>query len=242
MGTAMRLQKYLASCGIASRRKCETFILEGKVKVNGHTVQELGVQVEPTDEVWFDNQRVKMEEETVYYMLNKPVGYVTTVKDERGRATVMDLLQDVSFRIFPIGRLDYQTSGLLLLTNDGSLTYGLTHPKHDVNKTYEVKVKGQLSKQAEERLRAGVLIDGRKTCPAEVSKLKRGERTTRFNLTIHEGRNRQVRKMCEAVGYPVLALHRASIGRLKLGNLEEGKYRKLTDDEVIYLKQIIIKS
>lgn len=236
----MRLQKYLASCGIASRRKCEALIVEGKIKVNGQVVQTLGVQVEPTDEVFFENKRVKLQEETVYYMLNKPVGYVTTVKDERGRATVMDLLKDVKCRVFPIGRLDYLTSGLLLMTNDGNLTYGLTHPKHDVNKTYEVKVKGQLSKAAEEQLKKGVIIDGRKTYPAELSKIKKGERTTRFSLTIHEGRNRQVRKMCEAVGYPVLSLHRASIGALHLGDLPEGKYRKLTDQEVAYLKKIIV--
>ena len=137
----MRLQKYLANCGIASRRKCEELILEGKVSVNGQVVQELGTQVDDDDEVYYNHRRIQLEEQYVYYMLNKPAGYVTTVQDERERQTVLDLMKGVKARIFPVGRLDYNTSGLLILTNDGALTYGLTHPKHHVNKTYEVKVR-----------------------------------------------------------------------------------------------------
>ena len=189
----MRLQKYLAACGIASRRKCEAYILEGKVEVNGQVVQELGTKVEPGDKVTFGGKEVKLQEEYVYYMLNKPVGYVTTVQDEKQRQTVLDLVKDTKHRVYPVGRLDYNTSGLLLLTNDGELTYGLTHPKHHVNKCYEVKVQGVLSDEAKRALKEGVLIDGKMTYPAKVKVLRKGEKSTVFQLTIHEGRNRQVR-------------------------------------------------
>ncbi|MBQ1274578.1 MAG: pseudouridine synthase [Cellulosilyticum sp.] len=234
----MRLQKYLAACGIASRRKCEAYILEGKVEVNGQVVQELGTKVEPGDKVTFGGKEVKLQEEYVYYMLNKPVGYVTTVQDEKQRQTVLDLVKDTKHRVYPVGRLDYNTSGLLLLTNDGELTYGLTHPKHHVNKCYEVKVQGVLSDEAKRALKEGVLIDGKMTYPAKVKVLRKGEKSTVFQLTIHEGRNRQVRKMCEAVGYPVLLLKRVSVGKLTLDDLELGCYRALTEREISYLKQI----
>lgn len=234
----MRLQKYLASCGVASRRKCEAYILEGKVAVNGEIIHTLGTQVEPGDEVTFCGNVVKLEETHVYYMLNKPVGYVTTVQDEKQRQTVLDLVQDIEYRVYPVGRLDYNTSGLLLLTNDGELTYELTHPKHDVNKCYEVKVKGILSEEAKRALQTGVMIEGQMTYPAQLKVLQYGEKSTRFRLTIHEGRNRQVRRMCEAVGYPVLSLMRVSVGKLTLGDLEIGAYRELNEREVQYLKSI----
>ena len=234
----MRLQKYMASCGIASRRKCEALILEGKVTVNGEVIQTLGTQVEPGDVVCYEGQPITLEEEYVYYMLHKPAGYVTTVQDEKQRQTVLDLISDEKHRVFPIGRLDYNTSGLLLLTNDGELTYALTHPKHHVNKCYEVKVKGQLTDQAQKALRSGVMIDGRMTYPAELRIIKQTKHTTLFYLTIHEGRNRQVRRMCEAVGYPVLSLKRVAIGKLTLGDLALGAYRSLTKDEVGYLKKV----
>lgn len=234
----MRLQKYLASCGVASRRKCETYILEGKVSVNGTIVNTLGTSVEENDEVCFNGKKLKLTEDYVYYMLNKPIGYVTTVQDEKDRPTVLDIMKKVDTRIFPVGRLDYNTSGLLLLTNDGALTYGLTHPKHHVNKTYEVKVRGQLNKVAVERLQNGVVIDGRKTFPAKVKVLKTNDKTTRLTITIHEGRNRQIRKMCEAVGHQVLELTRISMGTIELGNLPVGAYRLLTPEEIVYLKQI----
>ena len=234
----MRLQKYMASCGIASRRKCEELIRDGKVTVNGEVVTELGTQVTEKDEVCYLGQRIVLENENVYYMLNKPAGYVTTVQDEKDRPTVIELIDDEDHRVFPVGRLDYNTSGLLILTNDGELTYELTHPKHHVNKCYEVKVKGPLSEGAQKALRSGVVIEGRKTYPAEVRIIRKGQKTTLFHLTIHEGRNRQVRKMCEAVGYPVLSLQRVAIGKLKLGDLKLGEYRKLTKEEVGYLKNV----
>ena len=234
----MRLQKYLASCGIASRRKCEAYILEGKVSVNGEVIQTLGTKVEEGDEVTFCGNPVKIQDQAVYYMLHKPVGYVTTVQDEKHRQTVLDLIGDESHRVYPVGRLDYNTSGLLLLTNDGELTYGLTHPKHHVNKCYEVKIKGILSEEAKRALRGGVLLDGKLTYPAQLKVIRKGEKSTLFQLTIHEGRNRQVRRMCEAVGYPVLSLKRISVGKLTLGDLEVGKYRALTDEEVHYLRRI----
>lgn len=234
----MRLQKYLASCGIASRRKCEEYILEGKVAVNGQIIQTLGTKVNEADEVTFCGKLVKLQEEYVYYMLNKPVGYVTTVQDEKQRQTVLDLIKDESHRVYPVGRLDYNTSGLLLLTNDGELTYGLTHPKHHVNKCYEVRVRGVLNEAAQKALKTGVLLDGKMTHPAELKVLRKGEKSTVFHLTIHEGRNRQVRRMCEAVGYPVLSLKRVSVGKLTLDDLELGTYRALTSQEVEYLKRI----
>lgn len=234
----MRLQKYLASCGIASRRKCEAYILEGKVCVNGQVVQTLGTQVEESDEVTFCGKKVCRQAEEVYYMLHKPVGYVTTVQDEKHRQTVLDLIEDESHRVYPVGRLDYNTSGLLLLTNDGALTYGLTHPKYHVNKCYEVKVKGVLSEEAKKALKCGVMLDGKLTYPAHLKVLKKGEKSTLFHLTIHEGRNRQVRRMCEAVGYPVLSLKRISVGKLTLGDLEVGKYRALTNEEIHYLQRM----
>lgn len=238
----MRLQKYLASCGIASRRKCEAYILEGKVTVNGEVVQTLGTQVEDGDEVCFCGKKLTLKEDYVYYMLNKPVGYVTTVQDERQRQTVLDLIEDEIHRVFPVGRLDYNTSGLLLLTNDGDLTYELTHPKHHVNKCYEVKVKGVLTEAAQHALRTGIILEGKKTYPAELKVIKVGAKSTLFHLTIHEGRNRQVRRMCEAIDYPVLSLKRISVGKLTLGNLEVGTYRSLTTKEINYLKQMDSKS
>lgn len=234
----MRLQKYLASCGVASRRKCEEYILEGRVQVNKTTVLELGSKVNDEDVVTFDG---KVIEETVgyeYYMLNKPTGYITTVKDEKNRSTVRDLMENIDTRIFPIGRLDYNTSGLLLLTNDGELTYALTHPKHHVNKTYHVKVKGPVDNASVNKLCEGVVIDEKITSPADVKIIEKSNFATSLALTIHEGRNRQIRKMCEAIGYSVLKLRRVAIGEIRLGNLAIGEYRKLTLEEINYLKKI----
>lgn len=234
----MRLQKYLAACGVASRRKCEVYITEGLVSVNGEVITTLGTTVEEGDKVRFNGELVSLEKNYVYYMLNKPTGCVTTVQDEQGRVTVLDIMEDVEERIFPVGRLDLNTSGLLILTNDGELTYGLTHPKHDVNKTYEAKVRGKVTEESVKRLESGVVIDSRKTYPAKIKILSQNEKTTRMTITIHEGRNRQVRKMCEAVGNQVISLNRRSIGDLNLGNLKLGEYRKLTSKEINYLKKI----
>lgn len=232
----MRLQKYLAGCGVGSRRKCEAYIEEGRVKVNGMVVTEQGIQVEEGDQVEFDDKPITMEEKLVYYILNKPVGYITSVSDEKDRATVLDLLKDVPYRVFPVGRLDYNTTGLLLLTNDGELTYSLTHPKHHVDKTYVVKVKGVVRPAAIQKLQQGVVFDGYLTAPAKAKIIRQTGATTTISLTIHEGRNRQVRKMCSAIGYEVLRLNRESIGKLTLGNLEVGAYRALTKQEIEYLK------
>lgn len=234
----MRLQKYLAQCGVGSRRKCEQYIEEGKVKVNGQVVTEQGVQVEEGDEVLFENRPVKMEEQLVYYLLNKPTGYITSVSDEKDRPTVLDLVKNIPYRIFPVGRLDYNTTGLLLLTNDGELTYSLTHPKHHVDKTYVVKVKGDVRNATLQKLQQGVIIDGYLTAPAKAKIIRQTGATTTFSLTIHEGRNRQVRKMCAAVGYDVLKLTRVSMGTLNLGDLEVGQYRPLTKEEINYLKKL----
>ena len=234
----MRLQKYLAQSGVASRRKSEEYILEGRIAINGEVVTELGVKVEEGDEVTFDGRSITKEETLVYYILNKPIGYITSVKDEKDRPTVMELVKEVPYRIFPVGRLDYNTSGLLIMTNDGALTYALTHPKHDVNKTYRAKVKGQVTRQAMNKLSQGVNIGGYITAPAKVLKLKDTLGTTTLSITIHEGRNRQVRKMCQAIGHEVLKLSRVAIGALDGEGLEPGKYRKLTLKEVAYLKQI----
>lgn len=234
----MRLQKFLAHAGIASRRKCEAYILEGRVKVNGEVIRTLGTIVEPGDEVWFENRRVAVEEELVYYLLNKPTGYITSVQDENNRPTVVTLLSDVQERIFPVGRLDYNTSGLLIMTNDGALTYSLTHPKHVVNKTYIAKVRGHVSDQSVKKLSEGVVIDERMTAPALIKKIKQGTNTTTLSITIHEGRNRQVRKMCTAIGHDVVNLKRTAIGQLRLGELEVGQYRPLTKNEVDYLKRL----
>ena len=235
----MRLQKYLANCGVASRRKCEEIILEGRVSVNGHIITELGTLVEEHDEVFCDKKRIILNERYVYYMLNKPTGYVTTVEDEKQRNTVIELMKGVKARIYPVGRLDYNTSGLLFFTNDGDLTYGLTHPKHDVYKTYEVKVSGKVSDKSIQMLREGVVIDRRKTYPAKVEIQKQTEKHTWIQISIHEGRNRQIRKMCEAVRYPVVGLKRIAVGDIKVGNLRVGEYRSLTREEVLYLKKIV---
>lgn len=234
----MRLQKYLASCGVASRRKCEEYILEGRVSVNGNIITELGTQVDGGDKITCDNQIVSYVEQFDYYALNKPIGYVTTVKDEKDRPTVLDLMKEVPTRIFPVGRLDYNTSGLLILTNDGELTYALTHPKHDVNKTYHAKVKGKVSDIAIEKLKKGIFIDGKKTAPAMVEIIQLNSTTTTLSISIHEGRNRQIRKMCDAIGHSILKLGRVAIGEMTLEGLAQGKYRKLTESEIIYLKKI----
>ncbi len=234
----MRLQKYLASCGVASRRKCEEYILQGRVRINGRVITELGTQVSAGDLITYEDKVITYEQSYVYYALNKPVGYVTTAKDEKNRPTVLDFFKDTDKRIFPVGRLDYNTSGLLILTNDGALTYALTHPKHHVNKTYDVKVSGKVQAQSIDQLRKGVVIEGKKTAPAVVKITEKNQNTTRLAITIHEGRNRQIRKMCELLGHSVLKLMRISVGEITLNGLEIGKYRELTENEINYLKKI----
>lgn len=231
-----RLQKVMAHAGIASRRKAEQLILEGRVKVNGETVRELGRKVSPEDFIEVDGKPIR-EEKKVYILLNKPVGYISTVDDPRGRRTVLDLVADVKERVYPLGRLDYDTSGLLILTNDGELTYKLTHPSFEVKKTYLVEVEGKPGKELA-RLEKGVMLSDGMTAPAAVAEVKTGKNSTSFLLTIHEGRNRQVRRMCEAIGYPVKSLKRIKFAFLELGDLPEGRYRYLTEKEIKMLQSL----
>ena len=229
-----RLQKYLANSGVASRRKCEELILQGKVEVNGKVVTELGTKINPKkDIVKFDGKEVKQVKKMVYILLNKPIGYVTTADDQFGRDTVLDLVK-VKERIVPVGRLDMYTSGALILTNDGDFVYKVTHPKHEIEKTYTVTVKGIVQNSEVEQLRKGVKIDDYTTKPAKVKILKTDTEKdiSRLEITIHEGKNRQVRKMCEAVNRKVLALHRSKIGGIGVKDIELGKWRYLRENEI----------
>ena len=229
-----RLQKYLAQCGVASRRKCEELILQGRVQVNGVTVTELGTKINPEkDKIKFDGKDIKQAQKLVYILLNKPIGYVTTADDQFGRDTVLDLVK-FKERIVPVGRLDMYTSGALILTNDGDFVYKVTHPKHEITKTYTVTVKGIIKNEEVEQLRKGVKIDDYTTRPAKVKILKTDEEKdiSRLEITIHEGKNRQGRRMCESVGRRVIALHRSKIGNIGVKDIELGKWRYLKDFEV----------
>ncbi|MBS7297996.1 MAG: rRNA pseudouridine synthase [Eubacteriales bacterium] len=237
MGEIVRLQKYIAMCGKASRRKAEELIADGRVTVNGEKAVEQGIKVEiGADRIAVDGEELEMISKKYYIMLNKPVGYVSTVSDQFDRPTVIDLLsEEIRTRIFPVGRLDYETEGLLLLTNDGDFTYRVTHPKFEMSKTYLATVGSGLTVSGINALRRGVKIDDYKTSPAEVEILDADNTATLVKITIHEGRNRQVRKMFEAVGVKVKGLRRISIGTVELGNLPLGRWRYLTTHEVNYL-------
>ena len=230
----MRLQKYMAECGVASRRKCEEYIQNGNVKVNGVVETTLGTKINVEKDIVEVFDKVIGKENKVYILLNKPVGYVTTVNDEKGRSTVMELLKDVKEKVVPVGRLDMYTSGLLLLSNDGEFIYKVTHPKHETTKTYVVKTRGIPTEKDIEKLKTGVVIDGYTTSPAKVEILLKDKKNdiSRIWIQIHEGRNRQVRKMCEAVGLSVIALKREGVGNLTCEGLEKGSYRHLTEEEV----------
>ncbi|MDK2835379.1 MAG: rRNA synthase [Thermosediminibacterales bacterium] len=229
----------MASAGIASRRKSEELILQGRVKVNGKTVSKLGIKINPEkDIVEVDGQKVENFQEKIYIMLNKPKGVVSTVSDPRGRPTVIDLIKGVKQRIYPVGRLDYDTEGLLLLTNDGELTYKITHPKHEIKKTYLAKVKGFVNKEELYTLKKGVNLEDGITAPAQVRFLKYEEGISTLIIKIHEGRNRQIRRMCDSINHPVIYLKRLKIGVLSLKNLKPGNWRKLTKKEIDYLKKI----
>lgn len=230
----VRLQKFMADMGVASRRKSEELIKAGKVKVNGHIAQ-IGDKINPRkDLVSIGKNKITnvKKRKMVYIMLNKPRGYVTTVSDELGRKTVMDLVKDIDERIYPVGRLDKDSEGLLILTNDGSFTNCLTHPSHNYAKVYRVTVRPSVNDEILYNLRNGIEIDGRKTAPAEVTVLEEQENRVVLEFILHEGRNREIRKMCESQGLEVARLKRNSIGSLKLGMLKQGQYRKLTEQEV----------
>ena len=234
----IRLQKWLSMAGVASRRKAEEMIQDGRVRVNGAVVTELGAKADPARDVLeVDGKIVETTQKKVYIMLHKPEGVVTTVTDPFGRPTVMDLVpQDV--RLFPVGRLDQDTSGLLLMTNDGEWAQKLSHPKHETKKTYVAVVKGVPSNESLRKLRNGIVIEGKKTAPAQVRLHEKipvkgeKEQNAKLMITIHEGRNRQVRNMCEAIGHKVISLKRVVVGGLELGNVAKGKWRYLTPKEV----------
>lgn len=235
----MRLQKYMAVCGVASRRTAELMIKEGRVQLNGRIVDKMGVIVDPKkDIVKVDNKTIRRESKKIYIMLNKPIGYVTTLKDEKGRKIITDLIDGVEERIFPVGRLDADTTGLLLLTNDGDLAYRLTHPSYEVSKRYIAIVEGVPNRLELERFRNGLMIDRKKTSKASIKIAKRYEHESILEIEIHEGRNRQVKNMCEMINHPVKKLKRIAIGDLEIGGLEIGNWRYLEEDEVNYLKKL----
>ena len=238
MGEIVRLQKYIAMSGRASRRASEELINEGRVYVNGKRVNEQGVKVEiGCDRVEVDGELLKVFDKKIYIALNKPAGYVTTTKDQFDRPTVMDLVErEIHTRVFPVGRLDYETEGLLIMTNDGEWANKVTHPKYESSKKYYAVLKGVLTIPELNRIRRGVVIDGKKTFPAECEIIEIDMGMTLVEITIHEGRNRQIRKMFEAVGHEVKALKRESIGPVQLGNLPEGRWRYLTSTEIEYFK------
>jgi pseudouridine synthase len=229
-----RLQKILSQAGIASRRASEQLMLEGRVTVNGETIRELGTKADPaSDDIRVDGRRIKIAERHVYVLLNKPRGYVTTRSDPQKRPTVLDLLKGVREYIYPVGRLDYDSEGLLILTNDGDLAARLTHPRHEVPRVYEARVLGDPDAHDLDRLSKGVTVEGRRTGPAQVALLGPGH----LRITVHEGRNRQVRKMCEAIGHPVNELRRVSIGPIRDPKLKLGYWRELSPQEVDSLRR-----
>jgi 23S rRNA pseudouridine2605 synthase len=240
---AERLQKIISAAGVASRRTAETLIAQGRVSVNGRTVTEPGTKADPqADDIRVDGRRVKLPSRVRYILLNKPRGYITTRSDPQQRPTVLDLLEKGGVRdyVYPVGRLDYDSEGLLLLTSDGDLAARLTHPRHEVEREYDVQVRGVPDDHDLERLQRGVVIDGRRTAPAQVKVRKAFEKAggpqSILSLTIREGRNRQVRKMCDAIGHPVMRLRRVRIGPITDTRLKPGEFRDLTPAEVAALK------
>lgn len=234
-----RLQKYLAECGIASRRKCEELIMEGHIRVNGNTITEMGIKIDPSiDTIQYNGKAVTLPDNMVYIMLNKPEGYISTAREQFNRPKVTDLIDIPGVRLYPVGRLDYDSSGLLLLTNDGDVTYRVTHPGHEIDKTYIAEVKGIPDDADINKLRDGIDIGGFVTSPAKISITGTRKNNALLSISIHEGKNRQVRRMCSAAGHDVIKLKRISIGNLSLGNLKKGEWRHLKKDEVDYLKSI----
>lgn len=233
-----RLQKYMASCGVGSRRTCEEFILSGRVTVNDTLISEMGYKIDSDkDRVYLDNQLIHPCEEKIYIMLNKPRGYVSTVKDERGRKTIIDLI-NIKERIYPIGRLDYDTEGLILLTNDGDIYNRIIHPRGEINKIYIAKIKGIPTEDEIFKFCNGLDIGDYITAPAKLKILKKNKDSSICEITIHEGKNRQIRRMCDKIDHPVITLKRISIANIGLGDLKTGEYRHLTKDEIKYLQNL----
>lgn len=233
-----RLQKYMARCGVASRRKCEEYILQGRVKINGQTVIQLGTTVSPSDKVELDGKLLQTEAKCIYIMLNKPEKVMSTSSDPEGRPTVTQLI-DLPYRLYPVGRLDYNTSGLILLTNDGDAAYRLTHPKYEIEKEYLAVIKGEIDRRDILKLERGVQIgENITTAPAKVQIAGGTQHTVTLSITIHEGRNREVRKMLEAIDKELLSLMRIRIGRINLGKLPSGSYRELNSTELAYINSL----
>jgi len=228
-----RLQKFMARAGVGSRRHCEDLIKEGRVKVNGHVVTELGTKVNPIkDVVEVDDKPVRVKEEKLYLMLNKPAGFITSVTDKFGRPTVIDLLGGVSDRVFPVGRLDFDTEGLLFLINDGELAFRLTHPRYKVKKSYIAEVEGHPSNSSLAKLRKGIVLEDGITAPAEISAIKETMTSTFLNVAIHEGRKRQIRRMFQKIGHTVIFLKRVAVDGVLLDKLPVGNFRSLTPREI----------
>lgn len=224
----MRLNKYIAFCGVSSRRGADALIFAGRVSINGNKVINPAVDIDPNnDSVYIDGKLIYLEEKKVYILMNKPAGVLCACRDDRGRKTVIDILGNIGARVFPVGRLDYDTEGLLLLTNDGDFANRCTHPSHEVNKTYHAVVSGSINDAALNALRQGIDIDGRKTSGAKVKVLARGKDTAVVSVTIHEGRNRQIKRMFETIGYRVEKLKRTAIGNLKADDLLPGQWRHM---------------
>lgn len=239
----MRLNKYIASCGAASRRGADALVEAGRVTVNGSVIKSHGIDIDQkADTVCVDGVKLELEQTKVYIMLNKPGGVLCSCRDDRGRKTVLDMIDGADERLFPVGRLDYDTEGLLLITNDGDFAYRCTHPSHEHNKTYYAEVKGELTAQTLKRLEQGVEIDGRMTSKAQINVLKRRENITALTMTIHEGRNRQIKKMFESVSCRVLYLKRTAIGELTLGDLGIGQWRHLTEKDFSLLGIILFSN
>lgn len=235
----MRINKYIADSGIASRRNAEKLIAEGRVKINQKTVTDLATDVDiSNDTVTVDGVKIQPVKNLTYIMLNKPKGCVATVSDEHGRKTVFDYIDLDNKRLFPVGRLDYDSEGLLIITNDGDLSFRLTHPSNEVPKTYIARIEGEISESELAVLRGGVVLDGVKTKRAKIKLLEFENNESRLQLTIYEGRNRQIRRMFETIGKEVVFLKRTAIGDLKLGGLSRGAWRYLSDAEINYLKNI----
>ncbi len=234
----MRINKFLASCGIASRRKAEEFIKEGLVKVNDVTIFDLSTDIKDSDIVKLNGVIISLSGEKVYYMLNKPKGYVSSVSDEHNRKTVMDLIKDDSKRLFPVGRLDYESEGMIILTNDGDLAYKLTHPSNKIEKTYIVKIEGKILESELAVLRAGVVVDGERYNPCKAEVLEYDGKLSRIEIVLSEGKNREIRKIFDAIGKTIVFLKRVMIGSLRLGGVTRGTYRPLNETEV----QMLLKN
>jgi pseudouridine synthase len=235
----MRLQKFIAKAGICSRRKAEQMIADGRVSVNNNFITDMGYKVDIyKDIVKVDDKLITLDNYKIYIALNKPSGVITSVKDEKNRKTVLDFTKDIKHRIYPVGRLDYDTSGLILLTNDGDIAHKLMHPSKKVYKKYLATVKGLPNELELDKLRNGIIIDNKKTAKARAYVVDKINKDAVLSIEIYEGRNHQVKKMCEMIGHPVKRLKRISIGEIELGDLKVGEWRELTEKELEYLKQL----